>query len=151
MNKPPNNGPINVEFNTMNIFLARDIEAELREFSVKLYKGSYICISLKEMVHNQPPTTAVTYIATGYGVFNENIRQQGYLENNMIFYWVRDRVIQRQFLVYWVFVKHNMKDYFTKRRPEKHHRLIRSTYLFFIEYVSDYACYMSPHYLQEGV
>ena len=47
----------------------------------------------------------------------------------MKFYWVRYRVIQGHYLVYWVILKENLDDYFTKHHPTKHHRSARVTYL----------------------
>jgi hypothetical protein len=48
---------------------------------------------------------------------------------DMRFYWIRDRVRQGQFLVYWRKGKMNKGDYFSKDHPTSHHRDIRSSYL----------------------
>ena len=48
---------------------------------------------------------------------------------DMRFYWVRDRVKQGQFIVYWKKGSENDADYFTKHHPPAHHRLKRSRYL----------------------
>jgi hypothetical protein len=48
----------------------------------------------------------------------------------MRFYWIRDRVRQGQFHVYWSKGSRNRADYFTKHHPASHHRAIRSTYLY---------------------
>lgn len=47
----------------------------------------------------------------------------------MRFYWVRDRVRQNQFIIYWGPGEHNRADYFTKHYPASYHREIRSQYL----------------------
>jgi hypothetical protein len=47
----------------------------------------------------------------------------------MRFYWIRDRVRQGQFLVYWKKGTLNRADYFTKHHPASHHQAIRSSYL----------------------
>ncbi|KAI2512126.1 Reverse transcriptase (RNA-dependent DNA polymerase) [Fragilaria crotonensis] len=47
----------------------------------------------------------------------------------MRFYWVRDRVRQGQFIVYWRRGALNKADYFTKHHPASHHQEIRSSYL----------------------
>jgi CCR4-NOT transcriptional regulation complex NOT5 subunit len=47
----------------------------------------------------------------------------------MCFYWIRDRVHQGQFLVYWKKGSLNKADYFTKHHPTSHHRAIHSSYL----------------------
>ena len=47
----------------------------------------------------------------------------------MRFYWIKDREIQGQFLVYWKPGSIKLGDYHTKHHPSAHHRLMRSTYL----------------------
>jgi hypothetical protein len=47
----------------------------------------------------------------------------------MRFYWVRDRVKEKQFVVYWQKGSDNDADYFTKHHPPSHHRVKRSRYL----------------------
>jgi hypothetical protein len=47
----------------------------------------------------------------------------------MRFYWVRDRVAQRHFVVHWRRGADNLADYFTKHHSPSHHRLMRSRYL----------------------
>ena len=48
---------------------------------------------------------------------------------DMRYYWVRDRVRQGQFLVYWKKGSLNRADYFTKHHPASHHMLMRPHYL----------------------
>ena len=45
------------------------------------------------------------------------------------FYWIRDRITQKHFLVYWYPGKLNLGDYHTKHHASKHHQRVRSTYL----------------------
>ena len=78
-------------------------------------------MDLIEMGHAQPSTPAVTYSATGDGFDNDNIRQRRSRSIDMRFYWVRDRVRQGKFLVYWIAGKHILADYFTKHHPTSHH------------------------------
>ena len=47
----------------------------------------------------------------------------------MCFYWVQDRTLQKQFLIYWKPGSTNFENYHTKHHPASHHRLLRSTYL----------------------
>ena len=66
----------------------------------------------------------------------------------MIFYWVRDIVIQGKFIVYLVSVEQNMEDYFINNHPEKHHFAIRNTYLVPTADTIKYFCYMAHNALQ---
>jgi hypothetical protein len=48
----------------------------------------------------------------------------------MHFYWIRDRVQQGQFHIFWKKGIHNRADYFTKHHPAFHHQDIRSACLY---------------------
>jgi hypothetical protein len=81
--------------------------------------------TLIEMGHPQPPTPIKTGNSTAYRIVNSSIRQRrSRAVDHMRFYWVRDRVRQNHFLVYWKPGQENLGDYFTK-----HHQIMRSTYL----------------------
>jgi hypothetical protein len=47
----------------------------------------------------------------------------------MRFYWIRDRVRQKQFHVYWCKAEFNRADYFKKHHTTKHHQNMRHKYL----------------------
>ena len=49
---------------------------------------------------------------------------------DMQFYWMKDRVKQKGFFVYWTPVNQNTVNYFTKHHPPHHHREICATYLY---------------------
>ena len=93
------------------------MEAELGYIFVNCQRGTVTCMALIEMVHTHPPTPEVTDSATGEGFVNENIHQRRSRDVYMIFYWVRDRGRQGNFLVYWMAGEQNMEDYFTKLHP----------------------------------
>ena len=76
---------------------------------------------LIEMVHAQPPTPSVTDSTTGEVFVNNNIRQRCSRAIDMRFYWVRDRVRQGKFMVYWMAIEHNLAEYFTNHHPTSHH------------------------------
>ena len=48
----------------------------------------------------------------------------------MQFYWIKDRVKQKDFFVYWKTGSQNMEDYFTKHHPPHHHRELCAMYLY---------------------
>ena len=45
------------------------------------------------------------------------------------FYWIRDRVKQGQFQVFWRKGSEHLGDYYTKHFPASHHREMRPIYL----------------------
>ena len=145
---PPLNGPIHVECTTMKNVLASAMEAKLGALFLNCQQGAAPRIALEEIGHHQPLTTVVTYSSTSDGFVNENIRQSKSRAIDVIFYWVRDRVRQGRYIVYWERGKHNLADYFTKHHPTKHHSATRGTYLVPTADSSNHACYQVPSNLR---
>ena len=48
---------------------------------------------------------------------------------DMRFYWIQDRVKQKQFDIHWRPGTTDLADYFTKHHATSHHRKMRPTYL----------------------
>jgi predicted transposase YdaD len=65
--------------------------------------------------------------ATGYS--NGKIKQKRTRAMDMRFYWVKDRVKQGQFHVYWGPGYQNLADYFTKHHSLAHHKRMREIYV----------------------
>jgi hypothetical protein len=81
------------------------------------------------MGHPQPPTLIQADNACAVGIANETVKQKRSKAIDMRFYWVRDRVRQGQFIIYWQRGSDNLAVYFTKHHPPSHHRRMRSRYL----------------------
>ena len=145
---PPLNGPIHEEFTIMKNILESAMEAELGALFVNYQQGAALRIALEEMGHHQPPITVVTDSATRDSFVKDNIRQSKSKAIDMRLYWVRDRVRQEHYIVYWERLKDNLADYFTKTFPTKHHRDIRGTYLVPTAVSSNHAYYQVPSDLQ---
>jgi hypothetical protein len=65
--------------------------------------------------------------ATGYS--NGTIKQKRTKAMDIHFYWIKDRVKQGQFNVYWGPGFKNLADYFTKHHSPAHHKRIRDVYI----------------------
>jgi hypothetical protein len=65
--------------------------------------------------------------ATGY--INGAIKQKRTKAMAMLFYWIKDRVKQGQFKIYWGPGFQNLADYFTKHHLPAHHKRIRYVYI----------------------
>ena len=86
--------------------------------------------TLVEMGHPQPPTPVQVDNSTTNGFANKQLRQRKSKSMDMRFYWIQDRVEQKQFhVVYWRPGHTNLADYFTKHHSPAHHRRERATYL----------------------
>lgn len=105
-------------------------EAEFGGIFINSREGENIRTTLEELGHNQAePTPIATDNSTASGIANETIKQQRSKAMDMRFYWIRDRITQKHFLVYWYPGKLNLGDYHTKNHASKHHQRVRSTYL----------------------
>jgi hypothetical protein len=65
--------------------------------------------------------------ATGYT--NGTIKQKCTKAMDMRFYWIKDRVKQGQFNVYWGPGYQNLADYFTKHHSPAHHKRMHKIYI----------------------
>jgi hypothetical protein len=79
-------------------------------------------VTLLELGHEQKATTMRTYISTAYGIVNETIKQKRSQPMGMKYYWLQERVRQKQFDVYWSPGKDNLAEYHTKQHPTQHHQ-----------------------------
>jgi hypothetical protein len=126
---PPFNAPILVNSSIISSVLASAGEAELAALFYNAKDGAMIRTTLEELGHPQPTTPIQTDNACASGIANNTIKQKRSKAIDMRFYWVRDRVKDGQFLVYWKRGEQNDADYFTKHHPTSHHRIKRSRYL----------------------
>jgi hypothetical protein len=136
-NKPANptdalkpNGAVHVLCHIMRKVLSSAAEAEL---GALFHNGKEACplrIALEEMGHPQPATPMATDNNTASGIATDTVKQKRSKAIDMRFYWIRDRVSQGQFNIYWSKGKTNRADYFSKHHPASHHQAIRSTYLY---------------------
>ena len=85
--------------------------------------------TLDEMGHRQGPTPIQVDNKTSEGIINEEFQQKYSKAIDMRFYWLLDRVKQKQFHVFWKQGPTNKADYVSKHHPTKHHINIHPTYV----------------------
>jgi hypothetical protein len=85
--------------------------------------------TLEELGHEQGPTPIQTDNKTASDIANDDCKIKRSKAMDMRYFWVRDRVRQGQFLIYWSRGHGNKADYFTKHHPASHHRAVRHIYL----------------------
>ena len=123
------NGAIHILCQIMREVLSSAAEAEL---GALFHNGKEACplrIALEEMGHPQPATPIATDNNTASGIATDTVKQKRSKAIDMRFYWIRDRVRQGQFKIFWAKGKSNRADYFSKHHPSSHHQAIRSVYL----------------------
>ena len=126
---PPFNAAVHVPCQILKEIVSSAAEAELAGLFHNAKEACPIRICLEELGHPQPATPIVTDNSTAVGIANDTIKQKRSKAIDMRFYWVRDRVHQKQFTILWRKGELNKADYFTKHHAAKHHRAMRSTYL----------------------
>jgi hypothetical protein len=92
-------------------------------------EGKVLRTTLDELGHPQPPTPLETDNTTETGNINGRIKPKRTRAMDMHFYWVKDRVTQGQFHVYWGPGYKHLADYFTKHRSPAHHKRMREIYI----------------------
>lgn len=125
---PPMNGAILVPVKIMHEVVSSAAEAEL---GGAFYNGKEACAirtTLEEMGYPQPATPIQTDNSTAAGIANDTVKQKRSKAIDMRYYWIKDRVQQGQFIIYWVKGENNKADYFTKHHPPTHHQEMRQEY-----------------------
>ena len=82
-----------------------------------------------DLGHPQPATPMQTDNACAEGILNDTVKQKRSKAIDMRFYWLRDRVNQKMFNVYWRPGARNLADYVSKHHPPSHHQKMRPIYL----------------------
>ena len=128
---PPSllNGAIHINSSIMNNVMASATEAEVGALFYNAQDGCTFWQCLDFLGHPQPATPIQTDNACAEGIINDTVKQKRSKAIDMRFYWVRDRVRQGQFNIYWKKGQDNKADYFTKHHSPSHHRAMRPIYL----------------------
>jgi hypothetical protein len=113
----------------MREVLSSAAEAELAGLFHNCKEACPIRIALEELGFPQPATPIQTDNSTACGIANDTVKQRRSKAIDMRFYWIKDRVRQGHFFVYWKPGKINQADYFTKHHPPSHHQEMRPLYL----------------------
>ena len=80
------------------------------------------------MGHPQPPTPMEVDNETAIGFLKSTMKQKRIKSVDMRFYWVRDRVKQNQFLIYWRPGANNVGDYVSKHHSPAHHQTMHPNF-----------------------
>ena len=76
--------------------------------------------TLEELRHPQPPMPILVDNSTAVGLANNTITKGQSRAIDMNFCWIRDRINQQQYHVYWAPAHQNLADYFTKHHAPSH-------------------------------
>ena len=131
---PPNptpNGAIHVLCKTLKSVAASASEAETGSLFLNAQAAVPLLTTLIEMGHPQPisGTPLETDSATAAGILKSQVRMKRSKAFDMRYHWLRDRIAQNQFNLYWSSGKTNSADYFSKHHSPAHHKALRYVYL----------------------
>jgi hypothetical protein len=126
---PPFNGPVLVNSSIIQPVCSSAAEAEFAALFHNARDGCMLRNTLEDMGHPQPATPIQADNSCAVGLANNTIKQKRSKAINMRFYWIRDRVKDGQFIIYWKKGSTNDADYFTKHHPPSVHRRLRPRYL----------------------
>ena len=122
--EPPRNGAISIPCKIIRNVLASAAEVELAGLFINGQEAIPERYTLEELGHPQLATPIVTDNATATGIANDNIKQKRSKSMDMRFFWIRDKVRQGIFIVYYKPGKTNLANYTTKHHSRKHHERI---------------------------
>jgi hypothetical protein len=114
----------------MRNVMASAAEAEVGASYLAAQEACPIRTTLEELGHRQPPTPLQTDNSIAKGIIEGTVKQKRSKAIDMRFYWIKDRVQQGQFAIYWRPGATNMGDYFTKHHSPAHHLAMRPLYLY---------------------
>ena len=110
--------------------MASAAKAELGAVIINGKDAVSIRTILIETNHPQPPTPIQVDNLTAIGIADRSIKQKQSKAMNMTFYWMKYRINQNQFVIYWMPGKTNLGEYHSKCHPHAHHLQVRYTYLY---------------------
>jgi hypothetical protein len=127
-NAKENNGAILTISQIIKNVMASAAEAECGALFINTKEAVALRNTLEEMGHPQPATPVQVDNTTADGIMNGKLLQKRSKAMDMRFYWVQDRVRQKQFHVFWAPGTANLADYFTKHHAPVHHKNMRPVF-----------------------
>jgi hypothetical protein len=118
-------GPSSTWLSVIKNMVASAAESEVFACFQNAQSAAPLHVTLFELGHKQPTTPLRIDNSTAYGILNETIKQKRSQFIDMKYYWLQDRVRQKQFDVYWRPGKDNLGDYHSKHHPAQHHQDMR--------------------------
>ena len=128
---PKPNGPLHVMVKTIKGVPASAAEAETGGIFLGAQEACPIITALIELGHPQPSTGTPleTDNSTANDILTAQVRMKRSKAFDMRYHWIKDRIEQKQFSLYWAKGILNRADYFTKHFPPAHHKQMRYQYL----------------------
>jgi hypothetical protein len=128
-NIPPLNGPIHTLCKIIDVVVGSASEAEIGAGYLNGQEAVPIINTLTELGHNQPATPIQVDNTTSEGFANSTMKQKRSKAMDMRWHWLKDRVRQGQFLVYYRSGASNLADPFTKHHNPSHIKKVKPNFV----------------------
>ena len=125
---PKLNGSILTLAKIIKFVMSSAAEAELAALFMTAKEMVPLRRTLVEMGWPQPKSPIQVDNTTAVGVTNKTLVPKQTKSMDMRFYWLRCRMAQGQFRVYWAPGPTNEADYTTKHHPPQHHLTVRNNH-----------------------
>ena len=123
------NAPIHVECQILKHVVSSAAEAE----TAGLFHNCKTALQIKNMLealgHKQSPIPVKTDNSTAAAFSNSTLKERRSKSWDMRLHWLKDRVLQHQFIIQWEEGRKNWADYHTKHFPPSYHQRIRPRYI----------------------
>ena len=126
---PSHNGPIYIHSSILKNVMSSVTEVEVGALFDNSKEAARIRLTLQDMGHLQHTTPIQVDNKCTEGIDNDTMKQKHTKAMNMRLYWIKDRVILLQFLIYWRKGLDNVGDYVAKHHTISHHRRVWPTYV----------------------
>ena len=126
---PPTNAPVLVTSKVIDAVMSSAQESETGAGFNNARDAIPIKNAAIELGHQQGPTPIQFDNKCAVGILTDTVKQKRSKAMDMRFYWLRDRVRQKQFHVHWKKGESNMADLPTKHHPTAHHIKMRPQYV----------------------
>ena len=125
----PPNGSIEYVTAIIDVVVASATEAEL----AAIFVNAQLAISLRHALdflgHSQGPSLIVSDNLVGVNILNGTAKSKRSRSMDLRFFWVKDRISQKQFKLAWAPGLHNLADYVSKIHPGKTYIALRPTFV----------------------
>ena len=125
----PPNGSIEYVTTIIDVVVASATEAEL----AAIFTNAQLAISLRHALvflgHPQGPSLIVSDNLVGVNILNGTAKSRRSRSMDLRYFWVKDRISQKQFKLAWAPGSQNLADYLTKIHPAKKYIAIRPTFV----------------------
>ena len=123
------NSPILTECKMIRTVVTSATEAETHGIFHNAQMALPIRYLLDQMGYKQPTTPIKTDNKVAEAFVKQEMRHKKSKTWDMRLWWLKDRMVQLHFRIFWDVGGNNWADYFTKHFAPKYHRILRTCYL----------------------